>query len=185
MPLWSSTWRCLPLLVICAASAAGQQTSQLTSRAIDPTLFRDGAVTRFSGAHEGWRFVCDEVRQLKQRFCSLRTMVRDGGGGEFAELTISTGEDGRPARPPNAELLGTPATGHGSSPCPFSTPVTPSTQANVASTAPRWSRRVRNTRDDDHRETKRQRHVTEQAAFEGSEARQQAAQAALAASTVA
>ena len=69
----------------------------MTSVAIDPSLFREGAIKRFSGTHEAWNYVCDEVAKMKKRFCSLRTLVRDGGGRVVAALTVSTGEDGRPA----------------------------------------------------------------------------------------
>lgn len=69
----------------------------LTSIAIDPTLFRDGAITRFSGTHDNWNYVCDEVAKMKKRFCSLRSTLKDSQGRIVAALTISTGEDGRPA----------------------------------------------------------------------------------------
>ena len=85
------------ILIAAASSAAAQQAETLTSPAIDATLYRDGAITRFSGQHDAWRYVCDEVKQLKQRFCSLRTDVRDISGALLAEMTVSTGEDGRPA----------------------------------------------------------------------------------------
>jgi len=72
----------------------GQST---TSVAIDPSLFREGAIKRFSGTHDGWTYVCDEVAKMKKRFCSLRTTARDSTGKVVAALTVSTGEDGRPA----------------------------------------------------------------------------------------
>lgn len=80
-------------------AAFGQAASgdQLTSVAIDPSLFREGAIKRFSGTHDTWSYVCDEVAKMKKRFCSLRTTVRDGTGRVVAALTVSTGEDGRPA----------------------------------------------------------------------------------------
>jgi invasion protein IalB len=102
------TWRFemsfLRLLVLTAPFAVTSvpQTAlaadpPLTSRAIDPTLFRDGAVKRFSGVFEDWSYVCDDVAGLKQRFCSLRSQVMDETGTQVALLVISTGEDGRPA----------------------------------------------------------------------------------------
>ncbi len=69
----------------------------LTSAAIDATIYRDGEVRRFSIEHENWRIVCDEIARLKQRFCSLRSLVLGADGGIAAELTVSTGQDGRPA----------------------------------------------------------------------------------------
>lgn len=95
---------CLLLLAaLLAATVAVAQSSNpppgepLTSVAIDPTLYRDGAIQRFSGTHDAWSYVCDEVAKQKKRFCSLRTLVRDPGGVVIAALTVSTGEDGRPA----------------------------------------------------------------------------------------
>ena len=82
-----------PLAVLAQALAG----DSLTSVAIDPTLFREGAIKRFSGTHEAWSYVCDEVAKMKKRFCSLRTTVKDGTGRMVAALTVSTGEDGRPA----------------------------------------------------------------------------------------
>jgi invasion protein IalB len=91
----------LRLLALLAATTsppvARAADPALTSRAIDPTLFRDGAVQRFSGIVEAWSYVCDDVAGLKQRFCSLRSQVMDGTGSQVALLVISTGEDGRPA----------------------------------------------------------------------------------------
>ncbi|MEQ1694677.1 MAG: hypothetical protein ABL901_02450 [Hyphomicrobiaceae bacterium] len=80
-----------------AALAQAPGGDGLTSVAIDPSLFREGAIKRFSGTHEAWNYVCDEVAKMKKRFCSLRTAVKDGSGRVVAALTVSTGEDGRPA----------------------------------------------------------------------------------------
>lgn len=80
-----------------AALAQAPGGNALTSVAIDPSLFREGAIKRFSGTHEAWSYVCDEVAKMKKRFCSLRTAVKDGTGRVVAALTVSTGEDGRPA----------------------------------------------------------------------------------------
>ena len=80
-----------------AQSAAAADAQPLSSVALDPTLFREGAITRFSGTNESWNYVCDEIAKLKKRFCSLRTVLRNAEGRVVAALTISTGEDGRPA----------------------------------------------------------------------------------------
>ena len=69
----------------------------LASAAIDHTLYREGEVRRLTGTFAAWTLVCDEVTRLKRRFCSLRTLVRDAAGATVAALTISTGDDGRPA----------------------------------------------------------------------------------------
>ena len=83
------------LLPAYAQSAAG--AVPLASAAIDHTLYRDGEVRRLSGTFAAWTLVCDEVTRLKQRFCSLNTIARDATGATVAALTVSTGEDGRPA----------------------------------------------------------------------------------------
>jgi len=78
-------------------SAGESSTQPLTSAAIDPTIYRDGEVRRFASTHAAWHVVCDEIARLKQRFCSLRTPILGADGTPAAELTISTGQDGRPA----------------------------------------------------------------------------------------
>jgi hypothetical protein len=90
--VWFSAWS-----GVHAQTAAPGAPKPLTSQAIDPTLFRDGAVRRFSGEVAAWGYVCDEVAQLKQRFCSLRSTVKDSAGTRVARITVSTGENGRPA----------------------------------------------------------------------------------------
>jgi hypothetical protein len=91
----------LALVVGCGAVVCGPMARAveptLTSRAIDPTLFRDGAIARFSGVAGAWGYVCDDVAGLKQRFCSLRADLRDASGVPVGVLIVSTGEDGRPA----------------------------------------------------------------------------------------
>ena len=76
---------------------AQTRNDALTSAAIDPTIYRDGEVRRFSSVHGNWRIVCDEVTRLHQRFCSMRSLIAQTDGSVVAELTISTGQDGRPA----------------------------------------------------------------------------------------
>lgn len=76
---------------------AQSPAAPLSSAAIDPSIYREGEVRRFSSIHGDWRVVCDEVTRLKQRFCSLRSLIMGNDGGLAAELTISTGQDGRPA----------------------------------------------------------------------------------------
>ena len=96
--LKAGTGVCLGVQILAAAAQTpNPPETQLTSVAIDPTLYRDGAINRFSGAHGRWTFVCDEVAKLKQRFCSLRSLIRSASGDAVANLTISTGQDGRPA----------------------------------------------------------------------------------------
>jgi invasion protein IalB len=78
------------------SSGAAQTAPPLTSAAVDPTIYRDGEVKRFSSHHGDWTVVCDEVTRLKQRFCSLRTMIVHDGQS-LAHVTVSTGQDGRPS----------------------------------------------------------------------------------------
>ena len=77
--------------------AGEPEAMPLTSAAIDATIFRPGEVKRFTARFGGWTVVCDEVTRLKQRFCSLRTKVVEADGVPVGNLTISTGQDGRPA----------------------------------------------------------------------------------------
>ena len=56
-----------------------------------------GRLDRLTTHHATWTVVCDEIARLKQRFCSLRTPIRHPNGELAALLTISTGQDGRPA----------------------------------------------------------------------------------------
>ena len=69
----------------------------LTSPAVDRSLYREGAVRRLTGTFGPWTLVCDEVTRLKQRVCSLRTTAHAASGAAVANLTFSTGEDGRAA----------------------------------------------------------------------------------------
>ena len=94
----STDW-CIAALLLIAVSESHAQSlpTPLTSPAIDPTIYRDGEVRRFSSQHGVWGVVCDEVTRLKQRFCSLRTILAGAEGTVVADVTISTGQDGRPA----------------------------------------------------------------------------------------
>jgi invasion protein IalB len=79
------------------SNCSAQAVPPLTSAAVDPTIYRDGEVQRFSTTYGEWTIVCDEVTRLRQRFCSLRTAIVDSEGRSRAQLTVSTGQDGRPA----------------------------------------------------------------------------------------
>ena len=86
------------VVVLAASSAFAQSKAEpLVSAAIDASIFRDGEVKRLTTHHATWTVVCDEIARLKQRFCSLRTPIRHANGELAALLTISTGQDGRPA----------------------------------------------------------------------------------------
>ena len=87
----------LILFIGIVTAVAQTRSSSLTSVPIDPELFRDGAIKRFIGTRDAWSYVCDEVAKMKKRFCSLRTKLVGADGKVVAALTISTGEDGRPA----------------------------------------------------------------------------------------
>ena len=86
-----------PFLAVVSSAQTAGEPAPATSVAIDPTLYREGAIKRFSGERGQWNYVCDEVIKLKQRFCSLRTSARTPDGETVAGLTVSTGQDGRPA----------------------------------------------------------------------------------------
>jgi invasion protein IalB len=83
--------------VFIVGAASAQSPPPLSSAAVDLTIYRDGEVKRFSSVHGKWIVVCDEVMRLKQRFCSLRTTILDHEGKRVAAMTVSTGQDGRPA----------------------------------------------------------------------------------------
>jgi len=113
-----------------------------TSVAIDPSLFREGAIKRFSGTHDGWTYVCDEVAKMKKRFCSLRTTAKDVTGKVVAALTVSTGEDGRPAallrmaaasfNEAGVEVTGLVAEAGGAAPAPVKSGAKPVAKAGAA-----------------------------------------------------
>ena len=113
-----------------------------TSVAIDPSLFREGAIKRFSGTHDGWTYVCDEVAKMKKRFCSLRTTAKDVTGKVVAALTVSTGEDGRPAallrmaaasfNEAGVEVTGLVAEAGGAAPAPAKSGAKPVAKAGAA-----------------------------------------------------
>jgi hypothetical protein len=87
----------LLLTVLCLQSQAQPSPDSLTSAAIDRTIYRDGEVTRFASVNGDWRIVCDEVKRLRHRFCSLRSLIIGADGAVVASITVSTGQDGRPA----------------------------------------------------------------------------------------
>ncbi len=78
-------------------SPARADEAQITSPAVDPTLFRDGEVRRTTRQFGAWTTVCDEISRLRQRFCSLKAVYRDASDQPIAELVVSTGDNGKPA----------------------------------------------------------------------------------------
>ncbi len=79
----------------CVMSPALAQN--LTTPAIDATLFREGEVKRINLQFGAWSTVCDEIKRLQQRFCSLKAVIRDGQNQPVARITVSTNDKGRPA----------------------------------------------------------------------------------------
>ena len=96
-----SNWRfstcVLTTILLFAPPVLNAEESPLASAAVDYTLYREGEVTRATAAFGGWTVVCDEIRRLHQRFCSLKTALRDAEDHSIAEITVSTGDNGRPA----------------------------------------------------------------------------------------
>ncbi len=80
-----------------AAIPSHSRADELTSAPIDRTIFRDGAVERSQRAFGAWTLVCDEVKSLQKRFCSLATEPMDSDGRPGASLVVSTGDNGKPA----------------------------------------------------------------------------------------
>ena len=68
----------------------------LASAPIDTAMFRDGEVRRTADPYAAWTLVCDAIPRLGQRFCSLSAAPVALGAASVA-LTVSTGDDGRPA----------------------------------------------------------------------------------------
>ncbi len=87
---------CAAILAFTAPAACAEETP-LSSAAVDYSLYRDGEVTRASSVYGSWTVVCDEIRRLHQRFCSLKTALRDAEDRSIAEITVSTGDNGQPA----------------------------------------------------------------------------------------
>lgn len=85
------------LLVVAAVLASGAHADELTSAAINAAIFKEGEIQRSQRQFGAWTLVCDEVKSLHQRFCSLYTEPQDASGAKAANLVISTGDDGKPA----------------------------------------------------------------------------------------
>lgn len=107
--------RCLPLpaafsvALTAAVPAAAQPAGAVASAPVDPRIFREGQIRRLSGTFGAWTAVCDEIAGLNRRYCSLYADLRGPGGG--ARMTVSTGDDGRPAallRAPHGLILSRP-----------------------------------------------------------------------------
>ena len=91
---------CLTFLLaaLCAAPPANAHAQDaLASPAIDRDMFRAGEVARLQRDFGSWRMVCDEVKKLRQRFCSLRSLAYDSNGKPVAGIVVSTADNGRPA----------------------------------------------------------------------------------------
>ena len=85
------------LLLALLAMPASAQTADIASPAIDHELFRPGEVTRSQREFGRWNIVCDEVKKLKQKFCSLRTFGFDAADQPIVGMIVSTSDNGRPA----------------------------------------------------------------------------------------
>lgn len=91
--------RALPaslLAVMGLAPMPQPRAASLASAPIDAALFRDGEVHRSQAAYDRWTLVCDAIPRLGHRFCSLKAAPATLGTATL-DLTVSTGDDGRPA----------------------------------------------------------------------------------------
>lgn len=79
-----------------SAGTLAQAAELLASAPIDTAVFRDGEVRRSATPYGRWTLVCDAIPRLGRRFCSLRAAPATLGAGTL-DLTVSTGDDGRPA----------------------------------------------------------------------------------------
>lgn len=77
--------------------AQQRPVAAFSSAPVDLSLYRPEAVRRWAKQSAGWRIACDEIIPLQRRFCSLSTAAHPSHGALLASLTISTGQDGRPA----------------------------------------------------------------------------------------
>lgn len=87
----------LSALVLAGAAQGSAFGSSLSSPMVDRAIYRPGAITRFTGRFGSWTVVCDEIKDLKQRFCSLKSATSPNPHGQVIRLDVSTGDDGRPA----------------------------------------------------------------------------------------
>lgn len=92
------SWRLAALLVaaVLPAGEAARAGDVLATAPIDPLMFRDGEVRRTADVYAAWTLVCDAIPRLGHRFCSLEATPSPLGATSVA-LTVSTGDDGRPA----------------------------------------------------------------------------------------
>ncbi len=72
-------------------------SQNITTPAIDASLFREGEVQRVNATFGSWSTVCEEIKRLNQRFCSLKAVMRDKNGQNIAHVTVSTSDNGKPA----------------------------------------------------------------------------------------
>jgi hypothetical protein len=69
--------------------------SDLTSPAIDRSIFKEGAVKSFQAKSGEWISRCDEIVQLKKRICNLVAAVRDDLGRDRGVVIVATDQSGK------------------------------------------------------------------------------------------
>ena len=68
----------------------------LSSPAIDPSVFRDGAVQSFEKTFGYWTAKCQEIVPLKRQFCNLLSGIYDVGQKQRGTILLATDDSGRP-----------------------------------------------------------------------------------------
>lgn len=87
----------LGLLLSALGAHAAEKSPALATPMINPGIYRDGEVQRLKGRFGDWTVTCDEIKSLKQRYCSLRSVALRNDNRGAAVVDLSTGDNGKPA----------------------------------------------------------------------------------------
>jgi invasion protein IalB len=86
-------WALIPMSFVLPASAQ----DSFSSPAIDPSIYRDGAIENIRKEFDSWTAICREVKNTRQRVCNLVSQVVNVDGAEFGTLVLATDDQGKPA----------------------------------------------------------------------------------------
>lgn len=85
----------LALMIVYPDFCQAQDT--IASPAIDPTIFKDGAVKAKEFQFDAWYARCQEIIKIKKRVCNLLSSLRDSSNIEAGSVIIATTDTGIPA----------------------------------------------------------------------------------------